>query len=426
MSIGGATRSRIAEFARESVRAVRMAGRIPIGAVLQSSRYYYQFWPSWTLTSSQGVTAATPENKAAYRKTCVTGGHANGQVQQLFARTVISVFSLGVVAFASGWIWLSISASSNGLLFSGIALGLSIINILLLLPVALTPTAVYANRPWRGFSQFGIAWAIVAGCLLGLDGWPTFSSWFHHAPSLLHIVGYAASLTAATSVFAALLARVEFVIFYAIGRRFEKEYSSVIALLWAVELVDWIGDDGELGGADSVGWICNALESISRCLGTGMPAVFSMPPGNARNVATLRLSEAASAVSGYQSWVALPKPDSGFRLRERLAELAMTLLTGHYDLLPTSAEGTDLESTDKKRLSHWLFGIIVAVFPLPTIFLWNEYGPEIPTYMSQWLSAFAIVWFIARILQLLDPAFGVTWDRVHSALGSPRPPISKD
>jgi hypothetical protein len=40
------------------------------------------------------------------------------------------------------------------------------------------------------------------------------------------------------------------------------------------------------------------------------------------------------------------------------------------------------------------------------------------------LTGFAVVWLIARVLHLLDPAYGNTWDRVHNVL-SPRSPSEK-
>jgi hypothetical protein len=77
------------------------------------------------------------------------------------------------------------------------------------------------------------------------------------------------------------------------------------------------------------------------------------------------------------------------------------------------------------RPARLLAGVSVAVLPLVIVASYPRLGFNLPDYLRQWLTGFAIVWLLAKVLQLVDPLYGSTWDRVHTALNSPRPPSNE-
>jgi hypothetical protein len=165
------------------------------------------------------------------------------------------------------------------------------------------------------------------------------------------------------------------------------------------------------------------LELISTCVDTGMPAALAMPPNNVRNAVHNHFRQAATTITTYQMWVALPQPRSATELRKRLTELAMTFLTTDYHSLPINADSTDNDSPPRgRRLGDLLVGLLIAAVPLAVIAGSYASGFTLPDYLQQWLAGFAIVWLIARITQLFDPSYSITWERVHTALGAPRTP----
>jgi hypothetical protein len=72
-----------------------------------------------------------------------------------------------------------------------------------------------------------------------------------------------------------------------------------------------------------------------------------------------------------------------------------------------------------------VIGGLVAALPLVVVAVYPLLGFTLPDYLRQWLTGFAVVWLIAKVLQTLDPFYGNTWDRVHTALNSSKPPADK-
>src|SRR5262245_30727348 len=105
----------------------------------------------------------------------------------------------------------------------------------------------------------------------------------------------------------------------------------------------------------------------------------------------------------------------------------MTLVTGQYDSLPAAADVPPVQSVVSRRtVTRFVGRLLITVLPLAILLGWNIVGPEIPGPLSQWLAGFAILWLITNILQVVDPRYGLAWDRVRDALSSAGPPDSSE
>ena len=148
-----------------------------------------------------------------------------------------------------------------------------------------------------------------------------------------------------------------------------------------------------------------------------------MPPNNIRDAVHKHFRQAAATINTYQFLVALPQPESNIELQKRLAELSMIFLTKEYRSFPVSTDSTESGRTSRRQqLRSLLTGLLIAVVPLVVIAASYGSGLTLPDYVQQWLTGFAIVWLIARVIQLFDPTYSITWERVHTALGAPRTP----
>jgi hypothetical protein len=347
--------------------------------------------------------------------------------RQIVLRIVALVVFLSIAGVAAGWLWLSVSANSRGIQFALITVALSVVNLFVALP-----GVVYTRNPWRRLGQLAMAWAVTSICLYAADGWPSFTDWFHHPPSTVQIFAYATGFVAASDVLGGALIRIgDFALSLILDRRRVRITPHDTALEHAIELVEFIGEDGDLGGVFGARWITQRLELISRCLSTGLPTVLAMPATSARDVANKRFGQAAATIRDYEAWVALPQGDTGLELRGRLAELAMTLLTGHYHLLPTMGADEPSAMAASRSVRRYGVGLLVAIVPITIVVVWkfvgySLVGYSLPDYFQQWLGGFALVWLIARILELFEPDYGATWDRVRSTFGPPRPPNPRD
>lgn len=136
-----------------------------------------------------------------------------------------------------------------------------------------------------------------------------------------------------------------------------------------------------------------------------------------------RFHGAAAALRRCQAQLVISDPDTVPQTRQRLAELAAALITGHYAWLPAGEDGAEAWMASAPRRPARIAGaIVIAVVPVGVVAGSPLVGIVVPDYLRQWLAGFAVVWFIAKVLQALDPTYGNTWDRVQTAVSSLRPP----
>ncbi|MGY6658557.1 hypothetical protein ACXIZN_41010 [Amycolatopsis sp. TRM77291] len=414
--------STLTDSLRRTGNTVALAFHLPRDGWRRTYRWYRRQWPAWAHASENTQDDATKINRSLYNRAVGLGALQAWRENQTDARIKLGVMVIGLVAGGSGWIWLAAAAQASGITFAAVSMVMFVLNALIV-----APAAAHTANPWRRLSQLAVVWAAISIVLLGCAQWPPLASWSQRPPSTLQVLSFATGTVAVFCLVGALLARIAFfVVDLTIARRRVRELPEVTALMAAIDVFAQADKGLGIGDVWRRRWMIRKLDLIGQCVERGIPSLLAMPDSSARDVARDRFQQAASVIRGYQTWIALPKPETGEELRSRLAELAMTLLTGHYDRLPTNADttGSTPGSTSRKIARH-VSGVMVAALPLAVVLGWSAFGPVLPEYLKQWLTGFAIVWFIARFLQLLDPASRKTWEQVHTVLGSPQSPSSK-
>lgn len=404
-----------------SKNTVLLAFRTPPDLFGDTALWYYQMWPTWTSASDHIKNEVSQDNKTSYRRASATGALLYLHERQIAGRIKLSAIGIGLLVAGSGWIWLAITTPSGGASFVTISAGLFLVNALLA-----APAAAHTANPWRRLGELTVGWGVTSIGLLAGDGWPPLISWFQRPPSTLQILAFATGSVALFCLLGALLARIAFsVVDLTIARRRVRKFSNVTALIYTVELIDWLSKDGNINDVQRRRWAIQMLELISQCVEIGLPSLLAMPTNRSGDAARDRFRQAAMVVRSYQILVALPESNTGSELRARLAELAMTLLTTHYHLLPTNEDASPYKPTLGRKMRRFVGDLLVAALPLAIVVGWYEFGFGLPDYLRQWLAGFAIVWLIAKILQMLDPTYSITWERVHTTLGSPRTPTDR-
>lgn len=402
-----------------SKNTVSLAFRVPASWWLRVASYYYKSWPLLNARSADGEDRATSDDRRLYRRAATIGALLHVKEGQIAARIKIAAIVIGLIITGTGWIWLILSNSSGRWRFAVISIVFFLINSLLV-----APAAAYTGNPWRRLVELAVAWSAASVVLLAINGWPALTDWTTKTSSWPQVLSLAAGAVALFCLFGALLARIAFfAVDLIIARRRVRKFPNHTALFRTVELLNWLDDKDGLGNAERRRWAIQMLELISTCVGIGIPAILAMPPNNIRSAVHNHFRQAATTITTYQMQVALPQPNSETELRKQLAELAMTFLTTNYHGLPINADPTENESPTKgQRLRSLLVGLLVAAVPLAVVGGSYASGFRLPDYLQQWLAGFAIVWLIARITQLFDPSYSITWERVHNSLGAPRTP----
>jgi hypothetical protein len=411
--------STLADSLRRSRNTVVLAFRIPPEELDYLCRWYRRQWPDWASmseTSKMGVTGAA---KLAYRRAARTGAWLALRDEQISARIRLGTIAIGLLGAGTGWIWLIAATSARGVAFAVSSAAVFLINAFLV-----APAAAHTPNPWRRLGELSVVWAALSIGLFAAARWPALTSWFQRAPSMFHVLSFATGSVALFCLLGALFARIaSFTVNVTISWQRLHRYPEVTALMQAVELIAGVRKEKWVTDILRRRWMIQRLDLLSRCVGQGIPSLLAMPRNGSGDIARDRFRQAAAVILGYQSWIALPAPETRDRLLARLSELAMILLTGHYDSLPAETDfAAPAHRSQSRAVTHYIGGVVAAVFPLAVVLLWSMFGFALPDYVRQWLTGFAIVWFIAKLLQLLDPASGKIWEQVSATVGSPQTP----
>jgi hypothetical protein len=411
---------RFIEALARSARTVAFAVRISQARLLSEARYWFRSWSLLTAASELAAEQLKPY-KAMYRHKMVRAAYLSLKEDQLRARVKLAAIVVGIFAGGSGWVWLSVSAYAAGGWYAATSAGLFLLNA-----VATAPAAAFTGNPWRRLGGLAVLWAALSVCLLAADNWPSLDSWHQQPPDPLQILGFASGSIALFCLLGTLLARIAFFVGdVLVDRRRTRRYPETSALLYTVAIVDWLRPDDSLGDLFNRRELMRWMNFLVDCLNIHIARILAVGDHGLPETAHSRFNQAASALRGYQTQIALPRPDTHQTLRARLAELAVPLLTGHYDLLPTSEATVKPPALLGRQPARLAVGLLVAALPLTIVAAYPLLGFSLPDYLRQWLAGFALVWLIAKILQSLDPGSSSTWDRVHAVLNSPRPPSDK-
>ncbi len=414
--------STLTDSLRRSKNTVMLAFHVPRERWYRTYRWYRRQWPAWARASENTKDDATKANRSLYSRTVGIGALNAWREEQTAARIELSAIVIGLLTAGSGWIWLTVAARASGITFAVVSVALFMVNALLV-----APAAAHTRNPWRRLSQLAVGWAAISIGLLGGAQWPPLASWFQRPPSTFQILSFATGTVAVFCLLGALLARIAFlVVDLTIARRRVHRSPEITALMETIDLIAQSDKDIGIGDVWRRRWMIRKLDLVSQCIEKGIPSLLAMPDNSAGDMARDRFHQAASVIRSYQTWIALPRPETGEELRSRLAELAMTLLTAHYDRLPTNTDMTAVtRGATSRKIARYIGGVMVAALPVAVVLIWSTFGLGLPDYLKQWLTGFAIVWFIARLLQLLDPTSSKTWEQIHATLGSPQPPTGK-
>jgi hypothetical protein len=409
--------TQFAEAVRRSWRTVALAIRIPPGMLLSDTRYWFQRWPMLVAASESAAEQLAPY-KSLYTRKATLVARALLAEAQLRARIKLVAIVVGLTMAGGGWVWLAITAYTRGLWYGAISAMLFLLNAL-----AMAPAAAFTSNPWRRLGGLAVFWATLSVSLLAADQWPSLDSWQEHPPSLLQISVYATGSVAAFCLLGTLLARLAFFAGDAlIDRRRKRRYPETSALIHVLALIEGFSQRRGLGDLVRRRDIMWSLDFLVGYVTVHIPRVLTVRGYSIQVEARTRFDQAGSVLRGYQAQLAVSNRDTELELRSRLAEFAVPLVTDHYDLLPSDGTSATRATSLPHRPARLLADGLVAVLPLAIVATYPLLGFGLPEYLRQWLTGFAIVWLLAKILQLVDPLYGSTWDRVHTALNSPRPP----
>ena len=387
---------------------------------MSDARYWFHLWSVLTGASEAAAEQLKPYS-ALYRRKAVRAAYLLLEEAQRLARVKLAAIGVGLLTAGGGWVWLSVTAYTGGGWYAVVLATLFLLNA-----VATAPAAAFTGNPWRRLGVLAVFWAALSVGLLASDGWPRLDLWQQQSPDLLQIFVFATGSIALFCLLGTLLARLAFFACDVIvERRRTRKYPETIALFQTVGMIDLLSKGNGIGDLLSRRDLIWGLDAVADFIDDHIPRIFTVRGYNLPEEARVRFDQAASAVRGYQAQVALPNGDTSQNLRARLAELAVPLVTGHYDLLPTSDAAAKSPASLARRPARLLVGVLAGVLPLAIVAVYPLLGFSLPDYLRQWLAGFAVVWLIAKTLQMVDPLHGSTWDRVHTALNSPRPPSDK-
>ena len=154
------------------------------------------------------------------------------------------------------------------------------------------------------------------------------------------------------------------------------------------------------------------LLTIATCLDNSVESKLD-------TVALQRSREAARQVRECTTWLLLQQPGTVDSIRDRVLSVAYAFLTGYYHCLPAdphwSVVQKDVRRANAVRVSRQ---IASAILPLAAVIVITLFSVSLPTLLTQWAVALAIVWFIVKIVLFIDPDFRKTWKDVREILSS--------
>ena len=410
---------RFVEALARSWRTMVLTVRIPTFLLLTYTRYWFQLWPILTSASETAAERLEP-HKSVYRHETVNIAYLTLKEAQLHARVKFAAIGIGLLTAGSGWAWLAVSAYDHGEWFTAVSAVLFLLNA-----IATAPAAAFTGNPWRRLGTLAVFWAALSVGLLAADGWPSLDLWHRRPPDTLQIFVFATGSVALFCLLGTLLARLAFFVGdVLIERRRTRRYPDTSALLYTLGLFHLLNRGNNLSNLFRRRELMWLLDLLAKSLQSHIPRVLTVRGHGLPQTARVRFDQAASTVRGYQEQVAMPGQGTGQELRARVAELVAPLVTGHYDLLPASEVTDEPPASLARRPIGLMVGGMVAVLPLVVVAVYPLLGFSLPDYLRQWLTGFAVVWLIAKVLQMLDPLYGNTWDRVHTVLNS-KPPTDK-
>ena len=336
-------------------------------------------------------------------------------------RLLLVAFVVGgaVVMATAVTTWVSLLARIPGSQAGEYAIAsavLFVVNGLCALPWRIT------TRPWRVMSVFALAWLALATSLMAVIGGSLASAttyWVHASPGLVAVL-FAASVTIA--LFDLLAAVVAFVALsvagWVIRRRRQTRYVVVAPVYVLAVLVVRLGDPSQAQDPGFQRWVIAGLRVVAPSIGETLPKRIGVTGAAGGSVAARRFSSAAQAVRGYETWIALPHQGTRLDLRDALAHLLVTLVSGQYHFLPAAEAATDDPTAHIGRHRAWsvIQRLAVAVLPLATVVLWSRFGFGFPEPIKEWVSGLAVLWLLAALLGMLDPTYGSTLSNVRELL----------
>jgi hypothetical protein len=123
-----------------------------------------------------------------------------------------------------------------------------------------------------------------------------------------------------------------------------------------------------------------------------------LPDALAQAIHDRRFFGAAQAVRATGLWVALPGPGTQVALQQFLADVMLTLLTGHYDTLPSPLLQPSVERRIKIRAAlSALRTILLGLIPLAVLLAVRGYGVPVAGQLFTAAGVLGLAFFLAAV-----------------------------
>jgi hypothetical protein len=139
-----------------------------------------------------------------------------------------------------------------------------------------------------------------------------------------------------------------------------------VITFWALAcLLRDLSGDSPLRTPDAKQARINQLHAAAAALTNAMPKSFRPLDATSRAVVADRYRQAGLALRGYTLWVALPHPGSLADLRQRIMDMILAILQGHYDELPLAPDSSKaIRSGRARALMRTAAQVVFGLIPL--------------------------------------------------------------
>jgi hypothetical protein len=190
--------------------------------------------------------------------------------------------------------------------------------------------------------------------------------------------------------------------------RLQPEATIVFELLWVAHMLTKFGNSPMY---PQWRWVfVDAIEMAARAMERGMSRRVELRDFYMRSSIQERFAGSARALRNYQREIVLEEPGTRAKLIDELAGVAKSMISQRYAELPyEKTEESTRRQVVNRVIRFRLLGLTaslgVAVLPLVAVNALKLAPLSLPEATSGALTTLAAVWFLVKIIALIDPEY---------------------